>query len=150
MIFDTKYGNTKLVAQQIAEGLTEVEGIEVTVCNAKQVDAQKLLNCDALVIGAPNHMGKPYRTITKFVEGLAEFELKAQWAAAFDTYFQRQRYYMKAAKKLEKQLSKKLPNLKVIPGLSVKVTGVNGPVADGELGKAREFGKKTAGLIIGK
>lgn len=114
---------------------------------AKNVDPQKLLACDALIVGAPNHMGKPSRAIIKFVDGLSGLEVKAKWGAAFDTYFQRQHYFMKATRKLEKHMSKKLPNLKLIDGLSIKVIGVNGPIADGELVKAKEFGKKTAQFL---
>ncbi len=148
MIYDSKYGNTRLVAEQIVLGLGEVEGFEAEVGYAKEVDPQSLVAIDVLIFGAPNHMGKPSRTIRKFVDQVATFELKAKWVAAFDTYFQRKRNFEKATKKLEKHINKKLPNLKLItPGLSIRVNGVNGPVADGELSKAKEFGKKTASLL---
>lgn len=147
MIYDTKYGNTRAVAEKIVEGLKEVEGVEVAMDLAKNVDAKKLFGYDVLIVGAPNHMGKPSRAIIRFVDMLPAVELKAKWAAAFDTYFQRQRYFMKATKKLEKHISKKLPNLKLLGGLSIKVKGVNGPIVDGELVKAKEFGKKTAQVL---
>ena len=104
--------------------------IEVVVGSAKEVDPKEIANYDALIIGAPNHMGKPSRTITKFIDNLAKVESNAKWAVAFDTYFQRQRYFEKAMKKLEKQINQKLPKVKLItPGLSIKVNGVNGPVS---------------------
>ena len=60
----------------------------------------------------------------------------------------RQRYFEKAMKKMEKKISEKFPNLKLItPGLSIKVKGVNGPIADGELPKCKEFGKKIASQL---
>lgn len=96
-----------------------------------------------MIIGAPNHIGKPSRVATKFVNDLAKLELKATWAVAFDTYFQRARNFEKAMKKLEKTMHAKLPNLRIIsPGLSIKVKGVDGPIADGELPKAKDFGKR--------
>ena len=148
VVYDSKYGNTRLVAEQIVLGLREVEGVEAAVGYVKEIDAQNLVDYDALIFGAPNHMGKPSRTITRFIDGLAAIELNAKWAAAFDTYFQRKRYFEKATKKLERQINEKLPNLKLITaGLSIKVNGVNGPVADGELPKAKEFGKKIACLL---
>lgn len=95
-------------------------------------------------------MGKPSRAITKFVDNLSEFDLKAKWVAVFDTYFQRQRYFEKAMEKLGHHMKKKLPDVKVIThGLSIKVNGVNGPIADGELPKAIAFGKKIGCLLIG-
>ena len=149
VIYDTKYGNTKIVAEQIAEGLKEVEGIETAIGYVKGVDPQRIVGYDALIIGAPNHMGKPSRAITKFVESLTKVEVNAKWAAAFDTYFQRGRYFEKSMKKLERHINEKLPNLKLItPGLSIKVKGVNGPIAFGELPKAKEFGKRIANSIV--
>lgn len=93
-------------------------------------------------------MGKPSRTISKFVDALAKVEVNAKWAAAFDTYFQRGKYFEKSMRKLEGQITKKLPNLKLItPGLSIKVKGVNGPIDQSEIPKAKEFGRKIANII---
>ena len=59
IVYDTKYGNTKLSAETIVEGIREVEGVEVTVGYVKEIDIGKLVDYDALVLGAPNHMGRP-------------------------------------------------------------------------------------------
>jgi menaquinone-dependent protoporphyrinogen IX oxidase len=72
VIYDSKYGNTKIVAEKILEGLKQLGGIEAATGYAKEVDPQGLLGYDALIIGAPNHMGKPSRTITKFVSSLSQ------------------------------------------------------------------------------
>ncbi len=143
VIYDSKYGNTKTVAEHIVEGIKKVGIEDVSIGYAKEVTPQMLMGYDALVIGAPNHMGKPSRIITKFVESLTDVHLDAKWGAVFDTYFQRQRYFEKAMWKLEKHLHERLPNLALItPGLSIRVGGVNGPVVDGELSKALAFGEK--------
>ena len=148
IIYDTKYGNTKLVAEQIAEGLREVEGIETNIGYVKEIDYKKLVDYDALVIGAPNHMGKPSRTIAKFIGSLTKIDLNTKWIAVFDTYYAKKRNFEKAMKKMEKTVGEKLPNLKLItPGLSVMVEGVNGPIADGELPKCKDFGKRIANQI---
>jgi menaquinone-dependent protoporphyrinogen IX oxidase len=145
IIYDSKYGNTANVAENILEGLKQLGGIEATIGYVKEVDPQTIVGYDALIIGAPNHMGKPSRTITKFVDSLSGAHVDAKWVAAFDTYFQRQKYFEKAMKKLEKHINKQLPNATPITsGLSVKVNGVNGPIADSELLKAKEFGKQLA------
>ncbi len=145
VIYDSKYGNTKLVATNICDGLKQAGLTDVAVGYVKDVDPQKLVGYDALVIGAPNHMGKPSWTMRKFVDSLAATNLDAKWFAVFDTYFQRERYFQKAMKKLNHQISERLPNLvQITPGLSVRVKGVNGPVVDGELEKATEFGERIA------
>jgi menaquinone-dependent protoporphyrinogen IX oxidase len=145
VVYDTKYGNTKLVAEKIIEGLKEAKEIETAISYVKDVPLQKLAEYDALVIGAPNHMGKPSRTITKFIDKLPQLSLKARWIAVFDTYFARQKNFAKAVRKMEKQVSEKLPNLKLTtPGLSIMVTGIRGPIAAGELPKCVAFGKSLA------
>ena len=145
VVYDSKHGNTKLVAEKIVEGIKESEGIETAIGYAKNVDPSKLADYDAVLIGAPNHMGKPSRTISKFVNRLAKLDLKMKQTAVFDTYFVSQRNFEKAMKKLEKQISEKLPSWKLIThGLSIKVDTVYGPIADGELPKCVDFGKKIA------
>ncbi len=142
VVYDSKYGNTKLVAQKIVEGMRMVEGTEVDLGYVKEVSPDTVVNYDVLLIGAPNHMGKPSRTAMKFLGELAKVSLGAKAVAAFDTYFEKPKNYGKAMRKLEKVIVEKFPSLRLLtPGLSVKVTGIRGPVADGELPKCVEFGK---------
>jgi hypothetical protein len=78
---------------------------------------------------------------------LAKIDLKAKDVAVFDTYAGKKRVN-EAMKKLEKIVGKKLPRINLIsPGLSVKVRGTTGPVAEGELPKCVDFGKRIAGQL---
>ena len=38
IVYNTKYGNTKLVAEEITEGLMEVEGIQTTISDVEAAD----------------------------------------------------------------------------------------------------------------
>jgi len=146
IVYDTKYGNTKLVAGKIAEGIRESEEIETEVSDVKEVDVKKLADADAILIGAPNHMGNPSRTIMKFIDKLSKLELKAKQAAVFDTYMGRD--FEKAAKKMENTLREKIPTLKLTTsGLSVRVDASQGPITEGELPKCIDFGKKIAAQL---
>jgi flavorubredoxin len=114
----------------------------------KEIDFQKLKDYETLVIGAPNHMGRPSQTIKKFINQLGEQDPKARNAAVFGTYSGRVRAD-RSVKKLEQMLKEKCPALKLIlPGLSVKVKGVTGPITEGEMPKCKEFGEKIASVII--
>jgi len=146
IVYDTKYGNTKLVAEKILEGLRGVEGIETAISDVKEVDLQRVTDCDAILIGAPNHWGGPSRTIRKFIDKLGKLDLKAKWVAVFDTFLGGD--FEKAAKKMEKKINEKTPGLKlIVPGLSVKVEGMKGPIVEGELPKCEDFGKKIASKL---
>ena len=146
VVYDTKYGNTKIVAEEILEGLREVEGVETAISDVEKVDLGRVANSEAILIGTPNHMGGPAWTIRKFIDKLGKVDLKADWAAVFDTYLGGD--FEKAVKKMEKRIREKIPRLKLVsPGLSVRVEGMKGPIAEGELPKCREFGKKIATQI---
>lgn len=143
VVYDTKYGNTRLVAEKIVEGIMEAGGIEVATGDVEEVDFKSVADYDAILIGSPNHWGGPVGSVKKFIDELGKLDLKAKWAAVFDTYMKGD--FEKAVKKMEKRINEKVPKLKlVVPGLSVKVKDMKGPIADGELPKCREFGKKIA------
>jgi flavorubredoxin len=144
IFYDSKYGNTKLAAEKIVEGI-QSEGVESDLGYVKDVSLQDEICFDAIVLGAPNHMGSPSRTMKAFVDRLAGYDLKAQKVAVFGTYAGRERQQDRAVKKLERMVGEKLPKLKmVLPGLSVHVNGVTGPIVEGELPKCIGFGKAIA------
>ena len=148
VVYDTKYGNTKLAGENIVEGIREVEGIETSIGYVKEIDIGKVADYGAIVLGAPNHMGRPSRTMKKFVDRLAELDLKAKNAVVFGTYSGRVRTVDRAVKKLEKMAEKKLPNLKLIsPSLSIRVNGIPGPLVEGELPKCKDFGRRIANQL---
>ena len=151
VIYDSKYGNTKLVSEKILEGINDFGVSETSISYVKEIDVEKMVNYNVFVLGASNHMGMPSRIMTKFVDELAELNLKTGDVAVFGTYAGKERLVDRAVKKLEKRVKAKLPKLKVIsPGLSVRVNGVTGPIAEGELPKCIAFGKKIADQIRNK
>ena len=104
--YDSKYGNTKRAAETIAEGMKDVEDIEISVVNVKKTDARNVAGYDVLVLGAPNHMASPSRTMTKYIESLARLDLKAKNTAVFGTYSGRLREPDKAVRKMEKEIER--------------------------------------------
>ncbi len=145
--YESKFGNTKLVAEAIEEGMREVGGIEIDVSELKEVDPNKIANYDAILIGSPNHFGGPTKGIKKFIDKLGKLSLKAKMFAVFDTYLGKRSDYFfeKAVKKTEKMMNEKVPSLKrIAPGLSIKVQEMKGPLVGGELPKCKDFGKKIA------
>ena len=148
VVYDSKYGNTKRAAETIAEGMSDVMGVEALVGGVKKVDVEDVAGCDALVLGAPNHMAKPSRTMMKFVDRLVMVDLKVKNVAVFGTYSGRVREPDRAVRKMEKILEKKLPKINLIsPSLSVRVHGVTGPLFEGELSRCRDFGRRMANQL---
>ncbi len=104
--YDSKHGNTKQAAETIAEGVRDVVGGETSIGDVKEVDVEDMTGFDALMLGAPNHMAKPSRTMMNFVDRLAKGDLKAKHVAAFGTYSGRVREPDRAVRKMEKILEK--------------------------------------------
>lgn len=141
IIYESKYGNTRLVAEKIAEGIRQASGVEAEVRELKVVNPEGLTEFDAIVIGSPNHMGNATRSIRTFIDKLGKIKLRGKLAAVFDTCIDRD--LEKAVKKMEKQLVEKTPSLSLAaPGLSVRVEGMKGPIAEGELPRCQDFGIK--------
>ena len=141
VFYDSKYGNTKLAAEKIAEGLRS-GGVEVDLGYIKEVSPEHSVDYDALVLGAPNHMGRPSQAMKKFITSLSAVGLKEKKVAVFGTYAGKVRVLDRAVRKMERMVQEKLPNVTLIsPSLSVQVHGVSGPVVDGELPKCVGFGK---------
>jgi flavorubredoxin len=146
IIYESRYGNTRLVADTIAEGMAEVAGVETTVSEVKEVDLNQIHAHDAVLIGSPNHIGRATRSIRKLIDSLDELNNDEKPVAFFDTYLGSD--YEKAVKKMANQIAKKAPSWNLVAsGLSVRVDKAKGPVTDGELPRCREFGVRIANLI---
>ena len=146
VVYDTKHGNTRLVAENIADGLREVEGITAAISDVEKVDVENLPHFDAILMGSPNHFGGPARSIRKFIDKLGKLDMVGKWAAVFDTYLGGD--FNKAVRKMEDRIGEKVPSLKLITsGLSIRVEGMKGPISEGELPKCRDFGRKIANQL---
>ena len=144
--YESKYGNTKLVAEAIIEGMRESEGIETVLKELKEVDLDQISDYDVILIGSPNHWGGPTRGAKKFIDKLGKIPLEGKLFAVFDTCLGND--FEKAVKKMEKRINEKVPGLEQIaPGLSIRVEGMKGPILEADLPKCKEFGNKIATQI---
>ncbi len=143
IVFDTKHGNTKKVAELIADGINSVEGNETKVVNVKDLDLSEDTTYNLILIGSPNHAKRHTGKIKKFINNLPNSSLKFNSFAVFDTYMGKD--FEKAVKKMEKQINENLPNSTMaLPGLSIKVGGMKGPIVEEDLSKCKEYGIQLA------
>ncbi len=148
IVYESRYGNTKRVAETIAKGMQRIDGIETVLSEVKGVDLSAIPRVEAIVIGGPNHMGGPTRGIKKFIDKLSSLSLEGKRFAVFDTYGGGD--FEKATKKMEQRVREKAPAMKMMAsGLSIKVEGMKGPIAEGELPKCEDFGAKLASELTG-
>ena len=143
IVYESKYGNTAQVAEAIREAMRGAGVPEVVSMNVDSADVNRVATFDAILVGSPNHIGGPTRRVKKFIRSLAAFDLSGKRLAFFDTYIGGD--FGKAVAKMEDEFKARNPGAVVVtPGLSLRVDGMKGPVADGELTKGADFGKLVA------
>ena len=143
VVYESKYGNTKLVAETLVEGMNQVTGIDAVIVEVRDVDLTQIDEFDAVLVGSPNHLGRATRGIRRLINNLGKLKLDNKKVAVFDTYLSKD--FEKAVKKMEKQIIEKAPGLTLAaPGLSIRVDGMKGPISADELPKCKEFGVNIA------
>jgi flavodoxin I len=144
VVYDSFYGNTEEIAKAIGGAIT---GGEVSVLRAGEVGPPELENISLLVVGAPTQGGRPTPEIKDLLNRVSKAEINGVDAAAFDTRVKTKvaKIFGYAAGKIASNLKEKGANLLAEPE-GFFVEGTKGPLAEGELERAAEWGK---GLNVG-
>ena len=155
VLYDSLYGNTRKVAHAIGDAL-QAEGA-VQVRNIEEVPAETFLAPDLLIVGAPTHRFQPSPAIQHCLHSLPADSLRGIKVAAFDTRIDPAtirsgvlRFMVKtggfAARKIEKQLKRK-GGLPVIAADGFTVTDTKGPLLEGEMKRAADWGRRIAAVV---
>jgi flavodoxin len=149
VVYDSVFGNTEKIALAIGEALAA--GGEAQTLPVGQVTPDMLQGQDLLVVGSPTRGFRPTEDIDKWLSSIGKNELAGQRVAAFDTRFALEsidsstvRFIVKtggyAASTIAKELKKKGGELIAAPE-GFLVTGEQGPLKEGELERAKEWGR---------
>jgi menaquinone-dependent protoporphyrinogen IX oxidase len=148
VIYDTTHGNTKTIAETVAKALKET-GFEVEISHVKDIKELHAKDYDFLVLGSPTKIGTMSFTFSRFINGkIKGDEWRNKPFASFDTELEESisKGGGNAAEKIAKKLSEK--GLKqVLPVFKSTVLGMNGPLKEGEIEKAKEYAKELASKI---
>ncbi len=82
VIYDSKFGNSKLVAQSIAE---VIRATLIPVADASVSDIEL---ADLVVVGSPTHGGMPTKEMQDLLSSLPKGVFAKKYVAAFDTRMQ--------------------------------------------------------------
>jgi hypothetical protein len=164
VVFESMFGNTKTIATAVAEGVASLLPVDTVAVDV----APSNLPADVglIVVGAPTHaFGMSKRstresaaeqrsqTVTSMAIGLREWLASVEppaytvAAAAFDTRINRPRVPGSAAHKAERRL-RSLGFRSAASPTTFWVTGTAGPLADGELDRARRWGEMLAAGVV--
>jgi len=138
VVFDSTWGNTEKIAQAVAAGI----GGGAHALRAGAVEARQLDTIDLLVVGSPILGGRPSHAMQEYINSIPESAGRKLQVATFDTRLMTRfaKIFGFAAVRMGDQLKDKGCTLKSTEGFFVK--GRSGPLADGELARATEWGRK--------
>ena len=152
VVYDTSYGNTKKIAETIADTLKE-SGIEVDLFDVKNVKKLNAKDYDFFVLGSPTKFGTMSFTIKFFLGKVKSEEWLNKPFAAFDTEnpenVEKSRIENKewsAAEKIAEKLREKKMN-QVLPVLKALVLGQKGPLVEGEVDRTKDYARQLAAKL---
>ena len=158
VVYESLYGNTKLVAEAVGEGLVKEMATEVIEVGAAPAQPSAT---DLLVVGGPTHQFGLSRQssrrqgaddadgpvisldvgIREWIGGLPR--VSGTLAATFDTSIRKPNLPGSAARGAAKRL-KKIGYRLLVPAEIFLVVGGTGPITDGELERASDWGHSVA------
>jgi flavodoxin len=151
VVYDSAYGNTEKIAQAIGGALGAAG--EVQTVRVSEIKPGQLAGVTLLVVGSPTQKFSPLATITRFLKGIPQGGLEGIRVAAFDTRATEEelervrilaffvRIFGYAAEPIAGRLEKKGGKL-ALPPEGFYVGGTEGPLLEGELERAADWGGK--------
>lgn len=145
--YDSVYGNTKLVAEAIAEQIGS-EGHDAELIALRE-EGGEVVAGDFMFVGSPTRIGRMTKNAKRFVEGLDRGHWTSRPIVAFDTVGplpdneEKRKMWLS---RIEKSAATRIRELARQQGLNVyqdvlhvPVTGFKGPLAPDALEMAKEF-----------
>jgi len=147
IIYDSLFGNTKVIAQAIAEASTAANN-QVIITGLNEASLVDLKAVSLLIVGSPTQGGRPTPALQKFLEQIPAKALNQVNVAALDTRFLEEdqgfglRILMKviryATPRIADSLKSKGGTL-IAPPEGFIVKAKEGPLADGEVERAKTW-----------
>jgi flavodoxin len=139
VIYKSNHGNTERIARAIAEGLSERgEAHAVALGDLRPGDLEA---AQVVVLGAPTGTRSLLRSMRRFLRRSSRATWFGRPVAVFDTRFHGEmRTTGSSAQRLGRRL-RRMGAVSLAPPKSFFVTGVNGPLEEGELVRAKLWGR---------
>ncbi len=151
VVYDSRFGNTKLIAEEIGRALESIG--RVFVIHASDVQPGDLLGINRLIVGSSARKLSATPAVLKWIKTIPRDGLKGVKTAAFDTRFTKEkisqtkilsflvRIFGYGAKPISDRLGKKGAEI-VLPPEGFYVADTEGPLLKLELERAAEWIRK--------
>ena len=149
VIYDTSYGNTKIIAETIAETL-KGSGMGADLFKVNEIKKLSAKDYDFLVLGSPTKFGTMSFAIRSFLGKVNGEEWINRPFAAFDTenpenieHARIENKEWSAAEKIAERLKEMKMN-QLSPVLKAAVLGQKGPLVEGEVERTKDYARELA------
>ncbi|WP_377642272.1 flavodoxin family protein [Oryzobacter terrae] len=160
VVYESHWGNTEQVAREVAAGVADVMPVDVAAVGAAPPD---LHGVDLLVAGGPTHAFSMTRESTRrdargqggtsgtlergLREWFSELPRSSAAVATFDTRVSAVRHLPGSAARSAGREARRHGLRRAAPPESFWVEGTEGPLLDGELARARAWGRAVAEAV---
>jgi flavodoxin len=137
IVYDSQYGNTEHIAQEISETLSALGRSRAVRVDA--VRASDLAGVELLFVGCPTQGWRPTPAIQSYLRSPSMDQLHGAHVVCFDTRFQKPRWMTGSAANV---MAKRLRERGIEPAsepTSFFVQGTEGPLLNGEVERAKAW-----------
>lgn len=86
IVYESNTGNTRRMADAVAQGAREVPGVEVVLVNVAQASETQLAEADGVILGAPTRNTQIPPGMTQFLGRMKQVQLSGKQGAVFGSY----------------------------------------------------------------
>jgi len=147
IIYDTQFGNTGRLAQEIAKGILENNDITCIVEKGNALENEDISMYDAVLFGGPTRAFRATRGALDAIKKAGRIGLDGKVITTFGSFMLGNQ--SRGVKAMDKLLRKVATGAKIInPGFSAKVDGVRGPLNENAIPAAHQFGSTIGQEIL--
>jgi flavodoxin len=164
VVYESMFGNTRLIAEAIGRGLATEFGVDVVEVDSAPMSTD---DYDVLLIGGPTHafsmstkqsrsdtaakaegeVESSGRGIRDWIGAIAPHRDRSQFVT-FDTRYDKPTWITGSAARRAASKLQKRGFVKLAPSISFFITKSEGPLADGEEERAFEWGEQLAVRLV--
>jgi flavorubredoxin len=138
VVYESLTGNTRRMAEAVAQGAREVPEVEVVLANVGQASEAQLTEADGLILGAPTRNTQIPPGMSQFLDRMKHVPVRGKLGAVFGSYG----WSGEAVGLLRSALVAQGVR---VPGAGIRVKRMPDPAA---LEECRELGRSVAQLLV--
>jgi len=147
LVFNAHHHETRLVAEEIARGMSGAGPVVAVVASVGEVSAGKVKAFGIVVLGSPSSTREACREARELTTILPVGALDRKTVSVFDVGSATRRG--EGAQKLREAFQAVDPGLHLAaPGISVVIDSSSGELPDEEVARCRQFGERLTGIAV--